>query len=217
MNEKTKLVAFDMDGTLIQGRLIEVLSTKYGLSSQVKSIQSDKSLLGYQKTSTIAKLLKGIRVKDVIESINSIPFMNNAKEIVEWFKNNGYITGIITDSYTVAAEVVAKKLELDFFAANELEVIDGIITGRISMPLGWEGEECQCKISICKRYHLKKYSQEFDVQIKDTIAIGDTRGDICMINQAGLGIAFMPKDNDIIMHSKNIINKPDLSEIKNYM
>jgi phosphoserine phosphatase len=217
MTNKTKLVAFDMDGTLIQGRLIEVLSRKYQLSDKVKSIQTDKSLLGYQKTEIIAKLLSGIRRDEVVQSIDSIPVMHNAKKIVAWFKNNGYYTGIITDSYSIAAEVIAKKLELDFFAANELEIKDGIITGRISMPLGWEKNNCQCEISICKRYHLSLYAKKFDVEMKDTIAIGDTRGDICMINHAGLGIAFMPKDNEIIRHSKNIIRNPDLNEIMNYM
>ncbi|HET6589034.1 MAG TPA: HAD family phosphatase [Candidatus Nitrosocosmicus sp.] len=217
MTKKTKLVAFDMDGTLIQGRLIEVLSRKYQISDKVKSIQNEKSLLGFQKTEIIAKLLTGIRVEDVVQSIDSIPIMHNAKKMVGWFKNNGYYTGIITDSYTIAAEVVARKLGLDFCAANELEVRDGIITGEISMPLGWEKNNCPCQISICKRYHLSLYADKFDVEIKNTIAIGDTRGDICMINHAGLGIAFMPKDNEIIRHSKNIIRNPDLNEIMNYM
>lgn len=217
MTNKTKLVAFDMDGTLIQGRLIEVLSQKYQLSNKVKFIQNDKSLLGYQKTETIAKLLAGIRVEDVVQSIDSIPLMHNAKKIVTWFKNNGYYTGIITDSYTIAAAVIAKKLELDFFAANELEIDDGFITGRISMPLGWERNQCPCQISICKRYHLSLYANKFDVELVDTIAIGDTRGDICMINHAGLGIAFMPKDNEITKHSKNIIRNPDLYEIMNFV
>ena len=217
MTNKTKLVAFDMDGTLIQGRLIEVLSQKYQLSNKVKTIQNDKSLLGYQKTEIIAKLLAGIRVEEIVQSISSIPVMHNAKKIIAWFKNNGYFTGIITDSYTIAAAVIAKKLELDFFAANELEIENGILTGGISMPLGWEKNKCPCQISICKRYHLSLYANKFDVEIKDTIAIGDTRGDICMINHAGLGIAFMPKDNEIIRHSKNIIRNPDLNKIMDYM
>lgn len=217
MTIRPKLAAFDMDGTLIQGRLIEVLSRKHGLSNNVKSIQSEKNLLGYQKTELIAKLLEGLKAAEVIEAINSIPVMHNAKNIISWFKQNGYITGIITDSYTLAAEVIARKLELDFFAANELEVKDGYLSGRITMPLGWEKNECPCHISICKRYHLSLYAKKYGVGIKDTIAVGDTRGDICMLNQAGLGIAFMPKDVEIIKHSKNIIRNPDLNEILNYM
>lgn len=217
MVSRPKLVVFDMDGTLINGRLIEVISNKYGLSEKVVRIQSDQSLQGYKKTEIIASLLKGIKAIEIVKAINSIPIMNNADKIVTWFKKNGYVTGIITDSYTIAAEVIAKKLQIDFFAANELNVENGILTGGIKMPLGWEKINCTCTISICKRYHLNQYSNKYGVSIEDTIAIGDTRGDICMIKQAGLGIAFMPKDQDIIEQSKNIIRNPDLSEILNYM
>jgi len=217
MTVKPKLVAFDMDGTLIQGRLIEVISRKFGLTARVSSIQSDPSLLGYQKTRLIASLLKGIDEKEIIESIESIPIMHNADKIVTWFRKNGYKVGIITDSYTIAAQVVAKKLDLDFCSANELILRERKLTGEIHMPLGWEKIGCPCNISICKRFHLTHYARQYGVQIKDTIAIGDTRGDICMIKQAGLGIAFMPKDQDIIKQSKNIIHNPDLNEVLNYM
>ena len=217
MTVKPKLVAFDMDGTLIQGRLIEVISRKFKLTDKVSSIQSDPSLLGYQKTRLIASLLKGIKESEIVDSINSISIMHNADKIVTWFRKNGYKTGIITDSYSIAARVVAKKLDLDFYSANELIVKDGKVTGEIVMPLGWEKIGCPCNISICKRFHLNHYSIKYGVQIRDTIAIGDTRGDICMIKQAGLGIVFMPKDQDIIKQSKNVIHNPDLIEVLNYM
>lgn len=217
MTVRPKLVVFDMDGTLIQGRLIEVISKKIKLTERVTKIQSDSSLLGYQKTQIIASLLKGVKEKEIVDSIDSIPVMHNADKIVTWFKKNGYKAGIITDSYSIAAQVIAKKLELDFCSANELIIKDGVVTGEIVMPLGWEKISCPCKISICKRYHLNHYADKYGVQIKDTIAIGDTRGDICMIKQAGLGIAFMPKDQDIIKQSKNIIRNPDLIEVLNYM
>jgi phosphoserine phosphatase len=217
MASRPKLVVFDMDGTLINGRLIEVISKKYGLSERVVEIQTDQSLPGYKKTEMIASLLKGIKAIEIAKAIDSIPIMNNADKIVSWFKKNGYVTGIITDSYTLAAEVIANKLKIDFIAANELIVDDGILTGEIKMPLGWEIINCSCTISICKRYQLNYYSKKYGVSTEDTIAIGDTRGDICMIKQAGLGIAFMPKDPDIIKQSKNIILTPDLNEILNYM
>ena len=217
MTVRPKLVVFDMDGTLIQGRLIEIISKKIKLTERVTKIQSDSSLLGYQKTQIIASLLKGVKEKEIVDSIDSIPVMHNADKIITWFKKNGYKAGIITDSYSIAAQIIAKKLELDFCSANELIIKDGVVTGEIVMPLGWEKISCPCKISICKRYHLNHYADKYGVQIKDTIAIGDTRGDICMIKQAGLGIAFMPKDQDIIKQSKNIIRNPDLIEVLNYM
>lgn len=217
MTNQYKLVAFDMDGTLIDGRLIEVLSKKFDLFDKVKLIQSDKSMDGYIKTEKIASLLKGINQNHLFDAIDSIPFMNHAEKTVLWFKKNGFRTGIITDSYSIVAERIANKLELDFFAANELKAENNILTGEIKMPLGWEKINCSCKISICKRFHLNMFAQKYNIDIKDTIAIGDTKNDMCMLNQAGIGIAFMPKDDYILKHSKNIINNPDLNEVFNYI
>jgi phosphoserine phosphatase SerB len=216
MESKSKLAVFDMDGTLINGRLIEALSSKFGLYEKVKEIQNDPFIFGYIKTQKIALLLKGIEEKEIIFAIESIPFMEGCKSIISILKKNGYKMGIVTDSYSTAANVVVKELGLDFFASNELKVSDGLITGDILMPLGWEKINCNCKISVCKRYHLETYAKKHNVNINDTIAIGDTKSDLCMINRAGVGIAFMPKD-DQIGKCDNIIDKPDLIKMLEFI
>jgi phosphoserine phosphatase len=216
MESKFKLAVFDMDGTLIDGRLIEVISKKFGIYDEVKQVQSDSSISGYIKTQQIASILKGIGEREIIFALESIPLMKNCHEVISLLKKNGYKLGIITDSYSVAAKILVNKLSLDFFAANDLKISDGIITGEINMPLGWEKINCYCKISVCKRYHLEFYAKKYDINIKNTIAIGDTKGDICMINHAGTGIAFMPKDN-YIGKSMNIINRPDLLDVMNFI
>jgi phosphoserine phosphatase len=216
MESNFKLAVFDMDGTVIDGRLIEVVSKKFGIYDKVKQIQSDSSISGYIKTQKIASVLKGIDEMEIMLALESIPLMKNCHEVISLLKKKGYKLGIITDSYSIAAKILANKLNLDFFAANDLKISGGIITGEINMPLGWERINCYCKISVCKRYHLEFYAKKYDVDIKNTIAIGDTKGDICMINHAGTGIAFMPKD-DYIRKSKNIINRPDLLDIMNYI
>jgi phosphoserine phosphatase len=216
MESKFKLAVFDMDGTVIDGRLIEVISKKFGIYDEIKQIQSDSSIFGYVKTQKIASILKGIDEREIIFALESIPLMKNCHEIISLLKKNGYKLGIITDSYSIAAKILVNKLSLDFFAANDLKISGGIITGKINMPLGWEKINCYCKISVCKRYHMEFYAKKYDVDIKNTIAIGDTKGDICMINHAGTGIAFMPKD-DYIGKSKNIIRRPDLFDIMDYI
>ena len=108
------------------------------------------------------------------------------------------------------------KLGLDFVAANDLQISGGLITGEVRMPLGWDKINCNCKISVCKRYHLEMYARKYGIDIKNTVAIGDTRGDICMVNNAGIGIAFMPKDDCIGKH-KNLINRPDLMDMLDYV
>src|SRR5918995_258719 len=97
MASKSKLAVFDMDGTIIDGRLIDALSTKFGIYDQVKQIQSDMSILGYVKTQKIASLLKGIDDREIIFALESIPIMNNYQNTVSVLKEEGYKIGIITD------------------------------------------------------------------------------------------------------------------------
>lgn len=206
-----RIATFDMDGTLIDGRVIFSLSEKFGFSVEVKKIQ-EQELPGYVKTQRIANLLRGIESKEIRLAVASVPLMKNAENTISELKERGFKVGIITDSYTIAAEYLVEKLSLDFFAGNELQLKDDVITGKIKMPLGWDKIGCFCGISVCKRYHLEKNAQEFNIPISNSLAVGDTISDLCMIQRAGLGIAFMPKD-ELASVAPNIIAKPDLSEI----
>ncbi len=212
----SKLAVFDMDGTLIKGRLINILSKRHNTIREVKKIQSDGSLFGYQKTIKIAKLLSGMPAEDIESSVDALPLMKNSRYIISALKKKGYIIGIITDSYDIAAIRLLKRLDLDFFAANTLEVKEGRITGNVIPPLGWEKINCHCKISVCKKFHLQLFTKKYGVSPQNTIAIGDTCNDLCMLQYAGIGVGFMPKDNHIKKFN-NIINKPDLSKILEYV
>jgi phosphoserine phosphatase len=216
MTSELKLACFDMDGTIIDGRLVEVISKKFGLYDQIKRIQNDSTIFGYIKTQKIASILKGIDEKELVIAIDSISLMKNCQSIINLLKKNNYKIGIITDSYTIAAKILVNKLGLDFVAANVLQISEGLITGEVRMPLGWDKINCNCKISVCKRYHLEMYARKYGIDMKNTVAIGDTRGDICMVNNAGIGIAFMPKDDCIGKH-KNLINRPDLMDMLDYI
>ena len=216
MEFKSTLAVFDMDGTLIDGRLIEVLSKKFGLYGQVKHIQSDGSFPGYVKTQKIAAVLRGIEEREIEAALESIPLAKNSQEVISLLKKKGFKIGIITDSYGIAAQALVNKLDLDFFYANELKVDNGLVTGEINMPLGWDKIDCFCKNSVCKRYHMETHAEKICVDIKNTIAIGDTKGDLCMIKQAGIGIAYMPKDKDI-NETINQINIPDMIGVLDFL
>lgn len=207
-----RLAAFDMDGTLTQGRLVFALADKFGLTEKVKSIQSS-GWPGYEQTKAIAALFAGLSKKDLEDAIQSIPLTSNCERAIIKLKEKNYKIGIITDSYAYAAGILADRLKLDFVAANELEIQQGKITGRVKMPLGWEKIGCFCKISVCKRYHLEKFAREFDVPMENTLAVGDTRSDACMIKSAGVGVAFMPKDDEISGGSSRIVREPDLLRV----
>lgn len=207
-----RLAAFDMDGTLIQGRLVFALAGMFGLSDKVRAVQSG-GMAGHEQTKAIAALFAGLAKKDVEAAIESIPFTKNCEQMVAALRDRGYKIGIISDSYTVAAGSVADRLQLDFVAANELDIENSKITGKVRMPLGWDRIGCFCKISVCKRYHLEKFANQYNVSMENTLAVGDTKSDICMIKRAGAGVAFMPKDKEIAKATNKIVQDSDLLKI----
>jgi phosphoserine phosphatase SerB len=213
----SRLAAFDMDGTLIQGRLVFALADRFGLSDKVRSIQTSTPMAGHEQTKAIAALFAGLTKKDLESAIESIPLTKNCEHTIAILKDRGYKIGIISDSYTIAACFVADRLHLDFVIANKLEILNGKITGSVEMPLGWNRIGCYCKISVCKRYHLEKIACHFCVPIENTVAVGDTKSDICMIQRAGVGIAFKPKDKEIKKASDKIINEPDLLKVLEFI
>ncbi|HZA48445.1 MAG TPA: HAD family hydrolase [Nitrososphaera sp.] len=116
----SNLAAFDMDGTLIQGRLVFALADRFDLSDKVKSIQSHRGIAGHEQTKAIAALFSGLTTKDLESAIASIPFTKNCERTIAVLKDRGYKIGIISDSYTIAAGFVADRLNLDFVMANKL-------------------------------------------------------------------------------------------------
>lgn len=211
-----RLAAFDMDGTLTQGRLVFALAEMFGISEKVREIQSS-GMDGHLQSRDIAALFSGISKKDLEDAVESIPLTRNTERAVGSLRERGCKVGIISDSYTVAAEIVAARLAMDFVSANRLEIIGDKVTGRVNMPLGWEKIGCFCKISVCKRFHLEEQARKFGIALQDTMAIGDTKSDICMIQRAGVGIAFMPKDDVIANATKNVVHEPDMLQVLEFV
>jgi len=212
----SRLAAFDMDGTLIQGRLVYALADMFGLTDKVKAMQSG-GMAGYEQTEAIASLFAGLTKKDLKAAIESMPLTKNCERTVAALRDRNYKIGIISDSYTEVVSAIAERLQLDFMAANELEMESDRITGKVKMPLGWDRIGCFCKISVCKRYHLEKFARQFEIPIENTLAVGDTKSDICMIKRAGVGVAFMPKDKEVEKASQKIVQDSDLLRILEFV
>ncbi|MEM0029920.1 MAG: HAD-IB family phosphatase [Candidatus Nitrosocaldus sp.] len=188
------VVAFDMDGTLLNGRLVFALADRCNVREQVISMMSKSNMYGYEKSSAIARLWKGLSRDDLLEALYSIPLSRNARETVEALKGYGYAVGMISDSYDLAVEHLASILGMDFGIANRL-VYDssGILTGELVMPLGWERIGCRCMNSVCKRFQLESIADRLGISMDCTVAVGDSDNDICMLEQAGVSIAYRPK------------------------
>ena len=196
--------------------MVFALADRFGVSEKVRQIQGSGKE-GHIQTKEIASLFAGVSQKDIEQAAESIPLTRNTEKALTILKQGGCRVGIISDSYTVAAEVLATRLEMDFVCANRLEFKNGIATGRVEMPLGWDKIGCFCKISVCKRYHLEEQARRYGVPIEMTVAVGDTKSDLCMLGRAGTGIAFMPKDGIIGEASTNVVQEPDMLRILEFV
>ena len=190
---ETRLIVFDMDGTLIAERFIFQLARRFGFEVSLESIMSS-GIPEHAKTRAIATLLKGITVPEAIEIFDRIPLSPGAELTVRELKKAGHVLAIISDSYTIATERLQKRLGFNYTIANVLVVKGERFTGEVKILLNWPSRKRGClKHAICKLNALLGLSQQTGIPLERTVAVGDNIADICMLKQAGLGIAYNPK------------------------
>ena len=207
-----RLIAFDMDGTLIADRFIFRLARRFGFEAELKEIMA-RDIPEYQKTKHVASLLKGITIKDISDTLDQTPLSPGVQTTMRELKREGHVLAIISDSYTIVAEHLKERLGFDFVVANKLVVKGGKATGGVEMPLNWASNRTGClKHSVCKLNALLSLSQKTKIPLERTVAIGDNTADICMLRQAGLGIAFNPK-TQAVEQSADITLYHDMSQL----
>ncbi len=205
-----------MDGTLLYGRTIYALAAELGFEENLRQIMLS-NLQEFEKTIEIAKLLRGLSVKRFLEIFDKIPFRAGIQKVITATREAGMMTVIATDSYQLAANRLAERLGIDRAFANELEIREGEITGRIKLNNDrLEPLIAGCKIrSICKRDILHELCSELGITTAEIVAVGDSSNDKCMLEAAGLGVTF--ESSTEINDFADIILNDDLSEILDYI
>ena len=212
---KFKLALFDMDGTLLKDRTIFVFAEKKGVMDDLKRLFYSTDLAFYQKNIEIAKLLKGLESKELLEIFRKIKLNKNVKKVLKEFKKRGIKTAIVTASYQFFADDLKKRLGMDYAFANNLIINNGIITGDLIISNKDLIEDPISKriYCICKSSILQQLCEKLNLTTDEVIAIGDGRIDICMLEKAGLGVAFNATE-DIQKHADISIN--DMGKILKY-
>ena len=207
-----KLVMFDMDGTLLNGKGIFVIAEKLGFYDELLSyFKNNKDMPFYKKSIEIAKLCKGFRKDEFLSIFHNVPLQDNVENIIKNLKKKNITIAIATDSYMFLAEDLKNRLKIDFAFANNLITNNGTITGDIEINNKNLISDITGSIySICKEQTLTNLCKKLGISVNDSIAVGDGIVDIGMIKIAGIGIAFNASDKvnkyaDIVTNDLNVI------------
>jgi phosphoserine phosphatase len=182
-----RLFAFDMDSTLIQGEVIDELAKMAGVGEQVAHITEAamRGELGFDESfARRVALLKGLSAERVHAMTDTIPLAQGAERLIRTLRLLGYKTAILSGGFTFFARNLQQTLGIDYVHANELEIADGMVTGRVLPPIV-NGER---KAALLGEIALRE-----GISTEQVVAVGDGANDIPMLKIAGMGIAYRAK------------------------
>ena len=182
-----RLIVFDVDSTLIQGEVIEMLAERAGAGAAVAAI-TEAAMRGeidfaeslHQRVATLA----GLPAEVIDEVADRVELTPGARTTIRTLRRLGFHCGVVSGGFRQVIDPLAHDLMLDFVAANELEVCDGRLTGRVVGPIVDRAGKAKA---------LRDFATQAGVPMEQTVAVGDGANDIDMLNAAGLGVAFNAK------------------------
>ncbi|MCV7351380.1 phosphoserine phosphatase SerB [Mycobacterium parmense] len=182
-----RLIVFDVDSTLVQGEVIEMLAARAGAEGQVAAI-TEAAMRGEldfaqslrQRVATLAGLPATV-IDEVAEQLELMP---GARTTLRTLRRLGFRCGVVSGGFRGIIDPLAEELSLDFVAANELEIVDGTLTGRVVGTIVDRAGKAEA---------LREFARQAGVPMEQTVAVGDGANDIDMLAAAGLGVAFNAK------------------------
>lgn len=181
------LVVFDVDSTLIEDEVIELLAEAAGKRDEVKAI-TDAAMAGdldfSQSLSARVAMLAGVPEEALAQTFDRVRVTTGARELIAAIHRAGGKVAAVSGGFSQVLEPLAKDLELDFHRANTLEIVDGKLTGKTIGPVIDRS---------AKAAALAEWARELGLAEGATIAVGDGANDLEMMAAAGIGVAFNAK------------------------
>ena len=182
-----RLVVFDVDSTLVQGEVIEMLAARAGKEDEVRAV-TERAMRGeldfaqslHERVATLA----GLPASVIDEVAGDIVLTPGARTTIRTLKRLGIRCGVVSGGFIQVISGLVDELGLDFARANTLEIVDGVLTGRV---LGDVVDRA------AKATYLEEFAGDLGISLSQTVAVGDGANDIDMLSAAGLGIAFCAK------------------------
>ena len=182
-----RLVAFDMDSTLIEVEVIDELAKAAGVGERVAEI-TERAMRGeLDFTASFRErlaLLEGLDESVLSRIAEELPITEGAEKLISNLRELGYKTAILSGGFNYFGRYLQRRLGIDHVHANELEIVDGKVTGRVTGQVVDGARKAQL---------LEQIAQQEGIRLEQTIAVGDGANDLPMLGKAGLGIAFRAK------------------------
>ena len=205
-----RVVLFDCDSTIIKEEVIDELAKMAGVGEAVQTMTA-KAMNGemsyVESVKKRVKLLKGLNVEQLELLTQSIHLTPGAEELISTLHHMGYKVGVVSGGFTFFTDYLKKRLNLDYVFANELAVENGVVTGEIR----GEVVDAEKKGSI-----LRKIAELEHISEDQIVAVGDGANDRFMLQNAGLAIAFSPKEI-LKEYSDGMITTDNLSGLRYFL
>ena len=188
MSQVKGLCVMDVDGTLILEEVIDLLGREAGREEEISQITSKamRGELDFERSlSKRVSLLEGLPISVFDTVFKSIHLTTNAQKFISILQKNGILVGLVSGGFTPIVDRLAKSLGIAHFSANQLEVKDGHLTGKLV------GQIISPEV---KKETLEQWREELKLSKDRTVSIGDGANDLLMLKSAGLGIAFCAKE-----------------------
>ena len=206
MNKARGLCVLDVDGTLIEEEVIDLLGKEAECEEEVALLTAQAMRRELDFEASLKKrvyLLKGLSINVFDKIYHELHLSKNVVQFIKTLKESQIEVGLVSGGFTNIVERLAKDLGISLFAANQLEIKDGQLTGKLF------GSVITREV---KEETLVKWADQLKVPIERTIAIGDGANDLKMLKSAGLGIAFCAKD--IVKKEINLqVDKRDFGKV----
>lgn len=206
MSQVRGLCVMDVDGTLILEEMIDLLGREAGREEEISQITSRamRGELNFESSlRDRVSFLEGLPISVFDKVFKSIHLSPNAQKFISILQKNGILVGLVSGGFTPIVERLAKSLGVAYFSANQLEVKDGLLAGKLV------GQIINPEI---KKETLEKWREELKLPQERTVAIGDGANDLLMLKSAGLGIAFCAKEV-LKQEIPNHVDKRDFLEV----